>query len=88
MPISVIEFESTPNPNALKCHLDRRVADERRSYASAPASDADPIAAGLFAIEGVVGVMLLDDWLTVLKRPEAAWRPIRTGVARTLREVE
>jgi hypothetical protein len=84
MPIRVTEFESTPNPNALKCMLDRRVSEERRSYSDASAAAADPIAARLFAVEGVVGVMLLGDWLTVLKAPDAPWRAIRAGVTRAL----
>lgn len=86
MPIRVRAFESTPNPNALKCVLDRRVSDGRRSYPNAPAAAGDPLASRLFEIDGVVGVMMIDDWLTVLKRPEAAWRSIRGAIRRTLSE--
>lgn len=88
MPIRVTEFETTPNPNALKCTLDRRVSEGRRSYPDAASAATDPIASRLFEVDGVVGVMLMDDWLTVLKAPEAAWRSIRAGVKRALAESE
>ena len=31
----------------------------------------DPVASSVMGVEGVVGVMLMEDWLTVLKAPEA-----------------
>ena len=89
MPIRVTAFETTPNPNALKCLLDRRVSEGRRSFTGADASRADdPVAAAMLAIEGVTGVMLMDDWLTVLKEPDATWRPIRARVRRALEAIE
>ena len=88
MAIRVTEFESTPNPNALKCVLDRRVSEGRRSYSDAAEASTDPVAARVFQIEGVVGVMLLDDWMTVLKAPDATWRAIRAGLKKALAEAE
>ena len=39
-----------------------------------------PLAAALFAVEGVTGVLLMGDWLTVNKSPEAKWPAIKRGV--------
>lgn len=86
MPLRVIEFESTPNPNALKCHLDRRVSEGRRSFDAADPGIDDPVASRLMAVEGIEGLMLLDDWLTIRKSPGASWAPIRRAVTRALAE--
>lgn len=88
MPIRVTKFQDTPNPNAVKCLLDRRVSEGSRSYLDAAAARADPIAARLFEIEGVRNVLLHGDWLTVGKTPEADWGRIRPGVERVLGQVD
>lgn len=86
MPLRVIEFESTPNPNALKCHLDRRVSEGRRSFDANDPGTSDPVASRLMALDGVEGLMLMDDWLTIRKAPGASWAAIRRSVARALAE--
>lgn len=81
---SVVRFETTPNPNAMKCIVDGPLADPPRPYRHAADADADPIARSLFAIEGVTGVLLSRDWLTVNKSAQAAWGPIRDGIRQAL----
>ena len=85
MPIRVVRFEPTPNPNALKCWLDRRVSDGPRSFFSADEARADALASALFAVPGVTNLLLLGDWMTVGKSPESDWPAVRRGVERTLR---
>lgn len=82
----VKKFESTPNPNAIKCVLDRAVIPPDappRSYRSAASASGDPVAAALFAIGpagAVTGVLMSADWITVNKSPEADWKRIKNGV--------
>jgi hypothetical protein len=87
MPIAVARFQATPNPDAVKCVLDRRIAQSPRSYRSpAPASlpAEDPVAAALLAVPGVRAVLLCDDWVTVSKEPAASWTIIQPAVRRAL----
>lgn len=84
MSYRVVRFEQTPNPNALKCVLDRTVATASRSYRQAPPSGADPLAERLFAVEGVTNLLFVNDWVTVSKTPEATWRKIKPAVERAL----
>lgn len=88
MAVRVIRFQATPNPNALKCILDRSLGAHPRSYFEPPEVATDPVGAALFAIEGVTNVLINADWATVCKRPDADWGPIRTGVERVMADVE
>ncbi|NUQ68204.1 MAG: NifU N-terminal domain-containing protein [Phycisphaerales bacterium] len=83
----VVEFQSTPNPNAIKCVLDRSPGDRPRSYRDPAAADGDPLARALFAIHGVTGLLIHDGWITVNKADKARWTPIRAGVERALRDI-
>jgi hypothetical protein len=88
MPYTVRAFQPTPNPNALKCVLDRRIADRPRSYFRPEQASADPVAAGLFAIAGVTNVLISGDWVTVNKSSEAQWPAIKSAVERVLRDAQ
>lgn len=89
MPRAITSFESTPNPNALKCHLSPPLPPlppDARSYRSADAAATNPLAKALFEIAGVTSVLLMEDWLTVNKAPEADWAGIKRGLKRALSE--
>ena len=86
MPFTVRQFQETPNPMALKCILDRVISGRPLSYFNAAQAAADPLAAALFAIDGVTNILINADWITVSKRPDAPWGPIKTAVQRVLRE--
>jgi hypothetical protein len=82
----VTEFESTPNPNAVKCWLDRPISDRPRSFLNAQMAAQDPIAAALFKEAGVVNVLFNGDWVTVNKSAQADWNTIKARVKRVLQE--
>jgi hypothetical protein len=84
MPIKVISYEPTPNPNALKCVLNGPVSDASRPFRTAESAASEPLAAALFAVEGVTGLLLHKDWLTVNKSPDARWPAIKRGVEKAL----
>lgn len=88
MPYTVKKFQPTPNPNAVKCVLDRRVGPGIRSYFKADEASQDPLAAGLFGIGGVTNVLINGDWITVSKAPEADWPTVQAGIQRVLRGAE
>ncbi len=93
MPYHVLRFDPTPNPNALKCVLDRAIVapDEApRSYRSSPDASEDPVAAALFAIApagSVTSVLINADWITINKTSEADWKPIKDAVRDVLAKV-
>jgi len=85
MPWKIIEFVSTPNPNAMKCVLDVPLGSGTRSYFSAASAAGDAHAAALFAIEGVTNVLIHESgWVTVSKSPDVAWPALKKKIERTL----
>jgi hypothetical protein len=90
MPYVVKQFQPTPNPNALKCVLDKSPApapSPPRSYARSagvPSPDADALAHGLFSIGGVTNILIHDGWVSVVKTPDADWKAIKAEVSRVL----
>ena len=87
MAFCVLEVQPTPNPNALKFILDRPIAEQPTSFLAASAADGHPIAGRLFAIPGVSSLLLLGDFVTVNKSPDANWADIKPRVQRVLSEV-
>ncbi len=84
MPFSVREVQPTPNPNAMKLILDRVIADCPMSFLNAASGNEHPIASRLFAINGVTALLLLGDFVTVTKSPEAKWADITKKVKQAL----
>jgi Fe-S cluster biogenesis protein NfuA len=70
--------ERTPNPNSVKWVLGEGVVPAGQgvgsvSFSEAPPADVSPLAARLFAVEGVLAVLLGPDFVTVSKPPEIEW---------------
>ena len=86
MPFRITEFETTPNPNAVKCWVDRPISDCPRSFLNAEMAAEDPIASRLFAEAGVTTVLFNGDWLTVNKPADASWTTVKHHVRRILDE--
>lgn len=85
----IADIEDTPNPNAVKFVLkDRLTWGTARSFNSAEAAAADPLAARLFAIPHVVNVYYTDKWITVTQDGEADWPALLREVAIPIREAE
>lgn len=85
----VTEYVTTPNPHAIKCVLDAPLPaleqpEKVRSYRDAASAAADPVAARLFAIEGVRNVLIVGNWVTVGKDPQTAWKAVKASVEKTL----
>ncbi len=85
MAYTVVEFQTTPNPHALKVVVTPSPAPGGpRSYRSAPSATDDALGAGLMGVPGVRNVLIHDGWISVGKAPEAEWVKVRAGVKRVL----
>lgn len=81
----VMNFEPTPNPNAMKFNLDDTlVSGGSLSFDSPEAASADPLADALFRTGKVVSVFFMPNFLTVTKPEEASWGVVAPIVARTV----
>ena len=76
MSFRVQEIQETPNPNARKFLLDRPIVDHPTSFFNAAAAKGNGLAERLFAIPGVCSLLLLNDFITINKAPEARWQAI------------
>lgn len=84
--MKIVEFQETPNPNALKCVIEGAIPQAGaaggaggglRSYSSPEQAEHDPFARELMAIPGVRSVLIEAGWATLVKMPEARWDGIR-----------
>ncbi len=73
--------QPTPNPNAYKFVADRPLREGPAStFYSAAAAEADPVAKRLFGLEGVTGVMILNNFCSVNKSAEASWEALLPAI--------
>jgi Fe-S cluster biogenesis protein NfuA len=79
-----IQTEQTPNPATLKFLPGRPVMDKGTADFAAPdGAGRSPLAKRLFQVDGVVGVFLGSDFVTVTKRDDKEWyllKPALLGV--------
>lgn len=69
-----VDPQETPNPNAMKFSLSITVAETGSfSFNATDTEIAHPIAAAVLAVEGVVSVFGVNDFITVSKTDEAGW---------------
>ncbi|MEM1109789.1 MAG: NifU N-terminal domain-containing protein [Planctomycetota bacterium] len=89
MPAAAIEIEDTPNPHAMKYIADRPLnPGPTRSYRSPDeAVDAgDDLAQAVFAAGPIVSVMIVNDFITVNKKPSARWGRLNPTIEAVLRQ--
>ncbi len=81
--------ERTPNPHSIKWVLGRPIVDAGVSvhFDSVPPTDVSPLAARLFAIDGVTVVFLASNFVTVTKRTELEWTDLAQPIVDVLKEV-
>jgi Fe-S cluster biogenesis protein NfuA len=82
-----IQTEETPNPSTLKFLPGREVLpDGSIDYKSAGEASNSPLAQALFDVDGVVGVFLSDDFITITKRDDKAWHLMKPGLLGVIME--
>jgi Fe-S cluster biogenesis protein NfuA len=76
-----IQTEETPNPAALKFLPGREVLSEGvADFATRDAAARSPLARLLFEIDGVGGVFLATDFVTVTKAADKSWQTLKPMV--------
>lgn len=76
--IIVQDVDLTPNPQALKFVLNETLLKrETRNYSAEDEAKNDPLAKGIFEIDGVVSVFYMEKFITVEKNPELSWGQIQ-----------
>ena len=85
-PMPPYSVQPTPNPNSLKFTATGRPFIEAGMGAFNSAAEAadDPLGAALFAIPGVINVLVLPPFVTVTKRPDAEWNALLPRIERVL----
>ena len=82
-----IQTEETPNPATLKFLPGRNVLPGGSiDFRSEEEAAQSPLAQALFQIDGIVGVFLADDFITVAKREGKEWPPIKPQVLGVIME--
>lgn len=82
-----IQTEQTPNPATLKFLPGRDVmADGVADFTKAETSDGSPLAKRVFAVDGVTGVFLGRDFVTVTKAEGQDWYALKPAVLGALME--
>ena len=81
----IADIEYTPNPNAVKCWLDKPISEGPRSFLNAHAAKDDPLAAALFAKVGATTILFNGQWFSLNKPPDAKWPAVKAGITEVLR---
>lgn len=84
MSYRIVEFQSTPNPNALKCVLDKPLPEPIRSFRKREEAGDDVLAVQLFAVSGITSLLFSGGWMTINKSPDAPWGRVRKQVQEVL----
>ena len=72
-----IHTEGTPNPNALKFVLDMVLLENKTAnFPYKEKAKNSPLAVRLFNLDGVTGVFIGKDFITVSKMPDTTWESI------------
>jgi len=83
-----INLEFTPNPNTLKYSVNRTLLQSgARNFINRSQAEADsPLAARLFEIPGISGVMIGRDFVTVTKTEEGDWDVVHKNTSTVLEQ--
>lgn len=82
-----VEIQATPNINALKFVVNRKITEGRsQTFRSAEEAGGHPLASRLFAITGVVQIFVLNDFVTVTRDPSRDWNDIAPSAEAAIRE--
>ena len=85
----VTDVDLTPNPQALKFVLNENVLKlESRNYSKKDDAANDPLAKGIFEIDGVVSVFYMDKFITVEKDPGVSWGQIQKPFVEFIRNFD
>jgi hypothetical protein len=76
----LISVQPTPNPNAYKYILDCPLLSGSRTFTTVEDAADFPQIAGILALEGVLQVFALNDFITVTRKTGAEWMDLSPEV--------
>lgn len=78
--------QPTPNPNSLKFAATGRpfIESGMGAFSSPAEAEGDPLGEPLFALPGVLNVLVLPAFVTVTKQPDADWNALIPEIERIL----
>ena len=79
-----IQTDPTPNPNAMKFTLNVTVSAKPISVTTADTAAIYPLATKLFALPGVKGLYMLNNFISVNKEPAASWEALLPAIQTVL----
>jgi len=79
--------ERTPNPNSIKWVVSRPILEGAAGahFERAPSEQESPLAASLFAVDGVVGVFLGPGFVTITKAEEREWTDLAQPIVEVIK---
>jgi hypothetical protein len=82
VPLRITRFETTPNPNALRCAVEPAPTDKPRAYRarSDAAAAGDALALRLFDAGPISSVLIHTTFITAVKTPDAKWPPLKKAL--------
>lgn len=83
-----IHAETTPNPHTMRFVVNRELTSSGSvNFRDAAGAKNSPLAAALFEISGVQGVLIGQGFVTVTKSPESLWSELAQSCTRALRTI-
>lgn len=84
-----VSLEFTPNPNTLKYSVNRQILSQGAvNFVTKEDAEArSPLAAQLFAVPGICGVMIGKDFVTVTKTEEGDWDVVHKSSSSIIEKV-
>jgi hypothetical protein len=79
-----VQVHKTPNPNALKFVLPRKVFARPLNVSTPEQAMQHPVAQQLLALESVYNVFMVQDFVTVNKLPHVPWEGLEETVVRII----
>lgn len=85
----VQDVDLTPNPQALKFIMNEKLlVSETRNFANKEEAANDPLAKGIFEIDGVVSVFYMDRFITIEKEPDVSWGQIQKPLVNFIKDFD
>ena len=80
-----ITLEFTPNPNTLKFVLSEKLFERgAANFTTLEAAKSSPLAESVFKVDGISGVLVGTNFLTITKSPEGEWDKIADNVPKAI----
>ena len=85
--VITIRTERTPNPNSLKYNVGKvLIPGGSANFPTKDSATRSPLAKRMYSVDGVTGVFIGSDFITITKAEEVEWSAINAGLGPQLEE--